>query len=382
MEYMDGGHLGERIDGMSTLQRLWTAIAVTEGVRYAHKRGVAHLDIKPQNILFRSVPDAWDVPKLADWGLSSHLLEHTKSVEGMSPQYAAPEQFDEEYGTVDDRTDIYQLGAVFYELFTGSPPFTGRPTRVMRGVLEEEPRPPSAIADVPSGIDTVLLTALSKRKSNRYEDILYLRDALTDVLKHTCGGQEGTRSADEDTDDSGPHSTTRTRDRDSSADTVSDDERSRFGTRPAQERSDGIIVEVSAIFTNLDVTELVVYTEQDRITTTVLLWEVDNQSETTASWGNRAINCVLDDRVKQRPDVSPSGDIVDTDRLTGGYEFAPGPGTTAELEPGVKARWINTIDLPPERTIDRVFVDGYDHEKLSIPIDESVVAANDTFPFN
>jgi serine/threonine protein kinase len=178
MEYMDGGPLGNRADEMPFQQALWTAIVTTEAVHHAHRRGVAHLDLKPENILLRSVEDAWDVPKVADWGLSKHLLNHSKSVEGLSPQYAAPEQFDEDYGSTDDRTDIYQLGAVFYELFTGRPPFKGQPVRVMNQALSESPPAPSTVADVPSELDEALLTALDKQKSARYESVLYLRDAL------------------------------------------------------------------------------------------------------------------------------------------------------------------------------------------------------------
>jgi outer membrane protein assembly factor BamB len=181
MEYMDGGHLGARAGDLEFEQALWTALGITKGVRHAHRKGVAHLDLKPENVLFRSVEDAWDVPKVADWGLSKHLLEHSKSVEGLSPQYAAPEQFDEEYGAADDLTDVYQLGAVLYELFTGRPPFEGKPAKVMHRVLHESPTPPSDVADVPEALDDVLLTALATEKGDRYESVLYLRDALQAV---------------------------------------------------------------------------------------------------------------------------------------------------------------------------------------------------------
>ena len=178
MEYMDGGHLGERIDGMPFEQRLWTAIAVTRAVRSANRRGVAHLDLKPQNVLFRTVDGAWDVPKVADWGLSRHLLEHSTSLDGLSPTYAAPEQFDDEYGPADNITDVYQLGAVFYELFTGRPPFEGSPMEVMRAVATETVTPPSEVAGVPPELDEILGRALSTERARRYEDALQLRNAL------------------------------------------------------------------------------------------------------------------------------------------------------------------------------------------------------------
>jgi serine/threonine protein kinase len=183
MEYMDGGPLDDRAGDLDTAQALWTAIEVTKAVRHAHRRGVAHLDLKPENVLFRSVDGAWDVPKVADWGLSKHLLEHSKSVEGLSPHYAAPEQFDDDYGPADDITDVYQLGAVFYELFTGQPPFEGQPAKVMNKVLNEEPTPPSEIADVPPELDDVLLNAMAKDKADRYEDVLLLRNELQELYE-------------------------------------------------------------------------------------------------------------------------------------------------------------------------------------------------------
>jgi hypothetical protein len=137
MEYMDAGHLGERAGDLPFKQALWTAIATTRAVRHAHDRGVAHLDLKPANILFRSVEDAWDTPKVADWGLSKHLLEHSNSVEGMSPQYAAPEQFDtDQYGPTDNVTDVYRRSKA---TAPGLDPGVSSPTG--RGVLRSVHRP-------------------------------------------------------------------------------------------------------------------------------------------------------------------------------------------------------------------------------------------------
>jgi serine/threonine-protein kinase len=71
---------------------------------------------------------------------------------------------------------------MFYELFTGRPPFEGRPTKVMRAVMDDDPVLPNEIADVPEALDDVLLRALEKDKSNRYEDVLYLRDDLQELF--------------------------------------------------------------------------------------------------------------------------------------------------------------------------------------------------------
>jgi serine/threonine-protein kinase len=109
-------------------------------------------------------------------------LEQSHSVDGLTPQYAAPEQFDDEYGSVDDLTDIYQLGAVLYELFTGQPPFEGDQTAVMHSVLTEKPTPPSRIAAVPTQLDRIILTCLAKQKEDRVDSVVTVRNRFEKFL--------------------------------------------------------------------------------------------------------------------------------------------------------------------------------------------------------
>lgn len=184
LEYMDQGDLSEVRSQLNQAQKIRIASQVTDGVWHAHQRGVAHLDLKPQNILVRSTADAsMPVAKVADWGLSKMLLDNSATVEGLSPQYSAPEQFDtESYGTPDNQTDIFQLGIVFYELFTGIHPFEGSTAQAMHGIVNESPTAPSGHdGELPDEIDDILLTAISKDKSDRYEAAVYLRDALDEV---------------------------------------------------------------------------------------------------------------------------------------------------------------------------------------------------------
>jgi hypothetical protein len=183
LEYMDGGDLSALTGSVALEQAVWTAHGLAEGVRHAHTRGVAHLDLKPDNVLLRGT-DGWAVPKVADWGLARLMLEHSRSVEGMTPSYAAPEQFDDSVGEVGQATDIYQLGAVLYELFTGQPPFEGPPATVMNSVLTETPTPPREVApDLPAEAATVVERAMAKEPTERYEDVLYLRDDLGELLE-------------------------------------------------------------------------------------------------------------------------------------------------------------------------------------------------------
>lgn len=176
MDYMDGGDIGERAGSMDLDQAMWTAVVVSEAVLHGHRQGVVHLGLKPENVLFRSVNGAWDVPKVSDWGLSN--LFAGASAEGHAVHYRAPEQFDRNIGVLSEATDVYQLGTLIYELLTGERPYQGHPDTIREKVLTEELTPPSQIARVPAGIDEVLLKAMSFYPENRYSSVEFLVEDL------------------------------------------------------------------------------------------------------------------------------------------------------------------------------------------------------------
>ena len=186
MEYMDGGDLADRLDGTDGLpldEALWIGECVCRGIELAHNYGVAHLDVKPANVLFRETgTDSWNVPKLADWGLARSLLEQNDTVDGLSVRYAAPEQFEpDEFGEPDMLTDVYQTGAVVYALLTGRPPYVGNQMSVMYEVVAgDTPSPPSSHRDdVPPAVDALVSIALETGKRDRYDAIQIFRQALS-----------------------------------------------------------------------------------------------------------------------------------------------------------------------------------------------------------
>jgi serine/threonine protein kinase len=186
MEYMDGGSLASRLtdnpEGLQMDEALWIGESICRGVELAHNYGVAHLDLKPANVLFRNTgPDTWDVPKVADWGLARVLADETRTIDGVSIRYAAPEQFEpDEFGGPDMLTDVYQVGALVYALVPGRPPYDGSQASVMYDVVHgDDPPSPSELQDgLTESVDQAVLTALATEKRDRYDAIQVFKQAL------------------------------------------------------------------------------------------------------------------------------------------------------------------------------------------------------------
>jgi len=140
MEYCKNGNLRNLLlkKKLSTNEALRIFKGVVEAIDYAHRMGVIHRDIKPENILF---DDDW-TPKLSDWGIAK-LMQSISTVSGYSgtPRYSAPEQiYPRKYGKVDQRTDVWQLGCLLYEMLTGSPPFRANDMgELIMKIINEEP---------------------------------------------------------------------------------------------------------------------------------------------------------------------------------------------------------------------------------------------------
>lgn len=172
--------LADRSGELTLPETIWTAISITKAVHHAHRRGVSHPQLTPQQILFRSVDDAWDIPKVTGWGIPMRQIS-SGDTDPIHAQYAAPEQRGTTNGPEDDITDVYRLGMIFYQLFTGELPSR----EVTDGTvdLDEAPQPPTEVAAtndifLPPALDDILLQALSYDRSERFDSVIYLRDAL------------------------------------------------------------------------------------------------------------------------------------------------------------------------------------------------------------
>ncbi len=181
MEYMPNGSLRKRIgnNSMEEKEAVEIAIKVLNTLYYIHHYGIVHRDIKPENILF----DDDNEPKLTDFGLGKALGKASKSSQGFSGtiEYSAPEQLSKrKYGNVDWRTDIYQVGAMLYEMLSGQSPFEGDDLGEMTtAILIEEPEP---IDGVDERLNEIVMKALSKKKEDRWQSAIEFKKKLEELI--------------------------------------------------------------------------------------------------------------------------------------------------------------------------------------------------------
>jgi len=188
MKFIEGGQLDElvRREPLAIRRAAELMAKVAHTVHYAHEHGVLHRDIKPGNILLDKNGQA----HLTDFGLARLVEKESNVTRTMdvlgTPSYMAPEQASGENDSLTSATDVYGLGAVFYQLLTGQPPFAGGTTyETIRLVIETEPRSPRIWnPKVDRDLETICLKCLEKDPQRRYLSALALAEDLERWLRH------------------------------------------------------------------------------------------------------------------------------------------------------------------------------------------------------
>jgi tRNA A-37 threonylcarbamoyl transferase component Bud32 len=189
MALIEGRSLAERLadDGPLAPRPAAEVIAeLAEALDYAHAQGVVHRDVKPANVRL----DSQGAVYLMDFGIayrpdSDEVPVPPGTILG-TPAYVAPEQARGGQADVLPASDQYSLGAVFYELLCGQPPFSGPPSYVLfHAIHHQPPSPRSVVSGIPRPLAAICLKALAKRPEQRYADCR----ALAEDLRHWLRGE-------------------------------------------------------------------------------------------------------------------------------------------------------------------------------------------------
>ena len=179
MEFVEGESLRSvlnRFGGLPVRKAIDLVLQICSGLKEAHAQGIVHRDLKPENIMI----DAQGNVKIMDFGIARSMEAVTRMTGSMvgTPAYMAPEQVAGK--PVDYRTDIYSLGLILYEMFTGTAAFRAdNAVAVALKQMRESPVPPHEIdPQIPVPIERAILKCLEKEAAKRFQSIGELESAL------------------------------------------------------------------------------------------------------------------------------------------------------------------------------------------------------------
>ncbi len=191
MEFLEGQDLDEKLEGgwrPAVDEAVEYILQACEALAEVHGLGIVHRDLKPANLFLTRGTDGLPCIKLIDFGISHidaplgpndvAVLTHPEVIMG-SPRYMSPEMM-ESARNADERSDIWGIGAVLYELLTGRAPYDGASVEaIYAAALLGPPPPPSSLRpDVPTELDEIILRCLAMKPEDRFADVAELAAAL------------------------------------------------------------------------------------------------------------------------------------------------------------------------------------------------------------
>ena len=174
MQFVDGPTLRDASDDLTLREKVEVLLQTAEALHACHRAGIVHRDVKPGNVMLQRGEDgAWRAC-LMDFGVARDLsdVSRTQTIAILgTPVYFSPEQAQGRTDRIDRRSDVFALGTLLYECLTGELPFHGHtPLELLRSIAEKDPVEPSRLApDIPRDLQTIVLKAMEKEPSHRYD---------------------------------------------------------------------------------------------------------------------------------------------------------------------------------------------------------------------
>lgn len=190
LEKVEGRTLTDFHVELGRAERVALVARIADAIQAIHEAGVIHRDVKPDNVMVRIAPDGRPQPVVIDFGLVQFGASSTRVTQAGTPLgtpgFMAPEQVRGDPEQIDERSDVYALGATLYFVLTGRPVFEGSTAAevMLRSLHEEAPTPRRHVADLDPALEAITLQCLETDPARRYPTARALADDLRRYLEH------------------------------------------------------------------------------------------------------------------------------------------------------------------------------------------------------